>query len=91
MYIVLAHASYLFEKSTNFNQRNQRPFLSNHGAQVAPRASAAASKKWNTGTIDVYSRYARGLEDIEADLNSVERDVKGTRTLNKELLKEKLR
>ena len=67
--------------------------MSNHGAQVAPRAPAAATKKWNTGTqgVDVYSRYARGLEDIEADLNSVERDVKGTRTLNKELLKEKLR
>ena len=65
--------------------------MSNHGAQVAPRAPAAATKKWNTGTVDVYSRYAGTLEDIEADLNSVERDVKGSRTLNKELLKEKLR
>jgi len=58
---------------------------------VAPRASTATTKKWNTGTIDVYSRYGNRIEDIEADLNSVERDVKGTRTLNKERLKEKLR
>ena len=54
-----------------------KPFLTNHGAQVTRKAQANKDKKWNTGTIDVYKKYADQLEDIEADLDLMQKDVKG--------------
>ena len=49
-----------FEKSLTDSILDFKPFLTNHGAQVARKASTKEEKKWNTGSIavDVYKNYA---------------------------------
>lgn len=56
-----------------------KPFLSNHGSQV-PRSAVNKQKKWNTGTVDVYKKYADSIQDIEADLNNMQKDVTAKNT-----------